>query len=308
MNDPVILKAGANRMEVHPRFGGAVGELCLSPACGAGAVPVFVPDAAEELEHNPWFRGRILFPFCDRIRKGEYRFEGRLYRLPRNEEGASAIHGLIYDRPGTIISREESGAASEVTLEWVLGEDPGYPFKTALRLTYRVLRGDRGTAELIFTAENRGTGPAPAGFGWHPYIRLPGAGADDMMLQIPADTWVETDKDLFPTGRVRPVTDEGGYYDFRSGKNPAGGSYDIAFPLAGKAAAAVVSSREYSLTVQTEGAFDYFQFFIPPGRESAALEPFTCATEAFNRTDMGMRVLGSGESMWGRVRLHLQRA
>jgi galactose mutarotase-like enzyme len=47
--------------------------------------------------------------------------------------------------------------------------------------------------------------------------------------------------------------------------------------------------------------FRYTQLYIPPQRTSIAVEPVTAATDAFNRPELGLRRLGPGERIDGKV-------
>ena len=69
---------------------------------------LLVEDAAEELLANPWFRGRLLFPFNDRIPGGVYRFEGREYAFPCTE-GDDALHGFLWQRAMRVRGSGETG-------------------------------------------------------------------------------------------------------------------------------------------------------------------------------------------------------
>lgn len=298
---PIELKGGAARMAVYPELGGTVRSLALVPADGDTAVSILAGDKEEEFVQNPWFRGRILFPFCDRIPGGVYRFEGREHRLPPNQEDGSAIHGLIYDRPGAI--RELS--ADRLRLRWILGEDPGYPFPVELEVDYRLTRS---AASLAFRASNIGKSPAPVGFGWHPYFTLPDTAAKDLQLMIPCESFVEVEEDLAPTGRLLSVSDAEGRYDFRSPRPLGREEYDIAFPAdpGEEGLVASIASSRYRIDLRISGDLQYFQLFTPPDRESVALEPISNVTDAFNRNDMGMQILAPGEKLSARIEVALQ--
>ena len=63
----------------------------------------------------------ILAPFANRIRNGEYTYDGKKYSFAKNTEG-NAIHGFAKSTDFSIVNQNES----VITLESVL-TDPGYP-------------------------------------------------------------------------------------------------------------------------------------------------------------------------------------
>lgn len=339
--ESILLKAGRNRLEVVPELGGTVRQLFLSPTRlealtaltartvltapekqnvsgehRAESFALLAADKDHELGENPWFRGRIMFPFCDRIPRGRYSFEGRSFQLPVNQEDGSAIHGLIHNRPGRIVGRTTTRSAEMLHLAWILGEDSFYPFRIDFDLHYHL---DPRGLSLLFHAVNRGTGPAPVGFGWHPYFRLPGDNPDDYTLTLPGASYVEVEENLLPTGRFPRFGDPGdgdpgdgspgesseSRYDFRTPRKIGGGDYDIAFPVKSPATAFLESSS-HRLSLNIAGAFSFFQLFTPPDRSALALEPVTNVTDAFNREDMGMQILAPGKRLSGLVRVELE--
>lgn len=304
---PVTISAGGARAVIRPECGGTVESIELLPPGELEAVPILRGDGAagEELsgegsaipegECSPrLFRGRLLAPFNDRIPGGRYSFRGESYRLPINdEESGDAIHGFLYRTAMAIKERKEG------TLRLISrirpGEEPGYPFDLELSATYR-LRGDRFRLDL--TGKNLGDRPLPLTLGWHPYFRRPGADRiDGALLTLPAERYVAVDRDLLPTGKTPPVA--GGPWDFRSPRRIGPGEIDLAFELFGGAGGATAELRggERSVEVRPGGACRYLQLFVPPRRDSVAIEPVTAGTDAFNRPELGLRAVEPGETL-----------
>ncbi len=316
--ESLLLKAGKNRLEVIPDLGGTIRQLFLTPIAPSfldypqpvtealEGHPLLLADNDEELAENPWFRGRFMFPFCDRIPGGKYSFDGKRYQLPLNQEDGSAIHGLIHNRPGSGLCRITTSEEDQLHLSWRLGEDPGYPFPVEFSLLYHL---DPRGLTLRFLALNRGSTPAPVGFGWHPYFSLPGGEPDAYTLTIPADAYTEVEENLMPTGRFprfsNPEDQADKRYDFRSGRKIGKNGYDIAYPVK-LPVRGVVESSSHRLILETDGAFSFLQLFTPPDRKGIALEPVSNITDAFNRDDMGMRVLQPGKRLAGLVRIELE--
>lgn len=294
--------------------GAAVPRVAAAPGAAAvpGAAEVLAADTPGEMAANPWFRGRILFPFNDRIPGGRYRFEGRDYRLAVNDPDSDcALHGLVYDRAFDVdgVEEDEARAVAALSRELKPGDAPGYPFR--VRLCVRaVLATDGFTLEL--TAQNTGDRTAPVAMGWHPYIALAG-GVDAARLSCAAERSVAVDDDLMPTGERPPVA--GGPLDFTEPRSLTGRELDIALerpgrgiPPAGRRTPEVVGalvdrgSDRIRLEQSTE-PFRFTQLFIPPARDSIAVEPVTAATDAFNRPELGLRRLEPGAEIRGTIRI-----
>lgn len=306
MNEAITLSAGNCHMEILISHGGTIRDILLVPKSKKEAVAILKKDLPEEIDENPWFRGRILFPFCDRIPDSRYNFQGKEYILSPNDEDGSAIHGLIYNRAGTILNRKTGESFDELQLAWNLGADSGYPFQIEFIMTYRLIDDHDPRVELNFNARNIGGGPAPVGFGWHPYFTLPASCADELTLKLPAEKHIEVDKNLLPTGRFPEVAGSNSIYDFNSPRKIGNIEYDLAFPMIENPARVEISNGVYTIEMTTAGDFNFFQLFIPPDRESVALEPISNATNSFNRNDMGMANLQPGKSLTARVNIRLK--
>jgi aldose 1-epimerase len=314
--------------DLLPDLGGTVWKLSLAPAgatagidagtvAGAGTyresgvraeapiapAPILEADAVAELDENPWFRGRLLIPFNDRIPGGRYRFRGREYQLAMNDPGsASALHGLVYNQPFTVHDLKGLDTEASVSLSYGIRSDvfEGYPFPLGVTAIYRLTPK---AFELSIVLRNSGPDGAPVTFGWHPYIHAPD-GVDSVRLYCPAGRYVEVDRNLLPTGNL-PRTAEGPF-DFSLSQGLGGRELDIALERTfQRPVARTLVDRGIDLIEleQSVPPFGYTQLFVPPGRSSIAVEPVTGATDAFNRPELGLRMLEPGEAVRGRTRI-----
>ncbi|MBI9101222.1 MAG: aldose 1-epimerase [Spirochaetales bacterium] len=306
-------------IEIFPGLGGTIHRIGLKDPKGEGVLNILTCDSHKEILENPWFRGRFLFPFNDRIPGGLYSFEGRQYCLPINEpETGDAIHGSIYNKPvqnlkTEIVTGMKNGTGKSefsAVIRWDIegGPGEGYPFKPVLSVKL-LFSGDSLT--LSFTVRNRGETPLPFSLGWHPYFNLTpadarGGGVDHLMLSIPAGRYIEVDRKLLPTGKLFPLA--GGEYDFSHSRRIGRGALDLGFSMLD--GDVILSDGERRLVVrQGKKSFPYLQAFIPPGRGSIALEPVSAGTNAFNRPNLGLNTLkpGSEWSGWFSVGLYSSR-
>ena len=166
-------------------------------------------------------RGQILAPWPNRLADGRYEFGGERHQLPLSEPGRrNAVHGLVRWSAWELLD----AGTSHVHLGHVLWHQVGYPFTLALEARYAL--SDDGLA-MTATVENGGRGPAPFGFGQHPYIRATTGAIDGSLLRVPAATWLEADERQIPTGRLLGVAGTPG--DFRVSRPIGHTRLDTAF-------------------------------------------------------------------------------
>ncbi|MFO7731801.1 MAG: hypothetical protein R6V86_13680 [Spirochaetia bacterium] len=285
---------------ILPAHGGAVHQIALC-ADGSLSQQILDCDAPEEILLNPWFRGRILFPFDDRVHAGRYRFDGETYQLPINDpDGQDALHGFLYAQKLELALSEARQECATAVLEGEVAAKPGYPFRLHIRLQYTL---DSKGFRLEVQIENTGTAAAPYSVGWHPYFRLTEGNADRLKLMIPADRFIETDEKLIPSGRFLPV--DGSRVDFR--RPGVIGSRELDHGFLNPAGYMECSDENTKISVEQSQLFAYSQVFVPPTRSSVALEPISAATDAFNKPDLGLRVLQPGEREEGRIAVRLRK-
>jgi aldose 1-epimerase len=245
------------------------------------------------------FRGKVLAPWPNRIRDARYVFRGTEHRTAISEpERGGALHGLVlWD--GWHPLRHSS---DEVALGDMLHPRPGYPFTLELEVGYRLAsEGLEGTLR----ATNRGAAVAPFGAGFHPSLALDGP-LEDALLELPARTRVPVDERLLPTGPAVPV--EGTGYDFRRPRRLGVAALDTCFGDLERGADGLARARlttgGRAVTVWMDGAFPYLHVFT--SADGVAIEPMTCAPDAFNSGD-GLLALVPGGSFSGRWGLNTQR-
>ena len=241
-------------------------------------------------------RGQLLLPWPNRIRDGNYQFDGADLQLPLTEPSRhNASHGLVRWANWTATAHEPD----RVVMELALHPQPGYPFTLDLSVEYRLGPGGLSVAT---TATNRGDRPCPYGAGAHPYVTVGTDLVDDALLEVPAATWLEADERGIPTGTA-PVARSP--YDFQRARPIGALVLDTAFTDILGTEAVLAGPRR--LTVWWDEAYRWLMVFtgdtLDPARRrrSVAIEPMTCAPNAFVSGD-GLRVLEPEESWtttWG---------
>ena len=255
-------------------------------------------DTFAEDEMSDVCRGQVLLPFPNRVEGGLYTFEGAEQQLPINEPSTgSALHGLTRWLGWMPLRR----TASSVTLRQRLHPQDGYPFVLDLQTEYAL--SDLGLT-VAMTATNVGDRALPFGAGYHPYLTVGTPAIDAATLKLPASTHLETDDRLIPTGRASV---EGTDFDFREGRPIGAVNLDTCFTDvildADGIARAILAHPDGGpeITVSMDASHGFIQVFTgdtlseEDRRRGIAIEPMTCAPNAFNSGD-GLRVLAPGES------------
>lgn len=247
----------------------------------------------------------VLFPFPNRIAGAQFEWAGRTWDLPPARPGdPNAIHGFCAKRPWR--DYEPTGSAA-VTGTFRLTRDApevaaDWPGDLELRLTYEL--GDhslRLTADVVNVDDH----PVPFGLGYHPYFSLLGcADLADVRIRVDAGSYWQL-RDSIPDGTVAPVTGDRDLQvsarvgsrtldDVLTGLPPFRPGPDGLMSRAG------LSGDGATLDMRYDSAFRDIVVFTPDNRESIAVEPYTCPTDAVHLQqlggDVGWRTLAAGEA------------
>jgi aldose 1-epimerase len=241
----------------------------------------------------PHSAGGVLVPWPNRIRDGHYRFGGTDYQLPLTEvPRRNAIHGLA-----RWVRWSAEAASDAVDLSYKLPPQIGYPFPLHIAVRWSVgpegLRADH-------TATNSGTEPVPYGLGTHPYFHLGGLRIAAAWLRIPAATALRCDEQSCPVG-TEPIDPA-----LRAGTVLGERTLDTPFTDLDRDADGIarVELRTGNGPVEMwlDTAFPYIQAYtaagFAPGEDAIAVEPMSCAPDAFNTGD-GLVTLQPGETWSG---------
>jgi aldose 1-epimerase len=234
---------------------------------------------------RPRFAGSLLAPWPNRIRDGRYQLNGTSYQLPVTEpERGNALHGLVvWER---FDARRHDDTA--ITLTHLLVPTPGYPFEIEIAARYEL--GDGGLTTTI-TARNLGRMTAPWGTAAHPYLLGGDGRVDRWTLSLPAGQVLDVTPDRLLPESCRPVRHD---MDFRIPRRIGRTEIDHAFTGLVPDSDGLARVRLYgSSRVGVQCAFDpavlpWVQVHtgdLPGSEESRrglALEPMTCAPDAFN--------------------------
>jgi aldose 1-epimerase len=251
-------------------------------------------------------QGDVLMPFPGRIAYGRYSFNGQEFQLPCNDkEGPNAIHGFARTVLWELKERSDSAISFEHFFAQQQYAARGYPFSLRMVLTYRL---EKNSLTSAFVIENKGADPAPVGVGFHPYFTVGTAMVDEMEVKIPARHYLEMADTLAPTGTLLPVQAT----DFSADQYRRIGAmrFNQCFVnlIRNEAGICTVPLRnpDTGRTVSIEMDTSFTAFVLYTGdaiqqapRRGLAIEPMTCASDAFNHPEWGLTRLAPGEVFCG---------
>ncbi len=252
-------------------------------------------------------QGDVLIPFPGRIRDGRYTFDGRSLQLECNDkEGPNAIHGFVRSLPWHVQETHSHKVTFEIRLDADTYAERGYPFSLAIWVTY-----DLGASGLTctFTVKNIGRQTAPVGVGFHPYFTVGTSLIDEAEVQIPGTAYLEFNERLVPTGAILNVV--GTSWDYRRFREIGRRRFNHCYVRLerdeqGMATASLrrtASGRAIDVTM--DPSFSAVVVYTGDAiadtpRAALAIEPMTCASDAFNHPDWGLKQLAPGEIFAGR--------
>ena len=270
----IVLAAGDATATLAPDAGGmlcslrvAGHELLVPERAGAGPVPSY--------------GSFLLAPWVAELSMGELAFRGRRANIPPNP-GRHAVHGLVATGPWEVAS----ATATEATLVRRL-ESP-WPFGGAV-VQHMKLDAEGITLGAEIRAEDQAM---PAALGWHPWFACPDP--DVVRVGVRADSELELDAELLPTGRIRPVAGES---DLRGA--PLLGRRRLDAVFLGAASPALLVLPGLELQISFDPAMEIVVVYTSPG--AVCIEPWSAWPDAIRMAAAGHRtglqVLEPGESL-----------
>jgi len=238
-----------------------------------------------------YFKSAKLSPFACRIPVNKYNWKEKEYTISKSVSPGSAIHGLLYDVAFTVTGQhaDKKGAVLTLSHEYK-GQDAGYPFPYNCEVQYSLHPGSQLTINTII--RNLSGKEIPLMDGWHPYFST-GTPVDELELQFASTQIVEFNAQLVPTGKVLP------FNKFASLTSLSDQHLDNSFMVDFTQEAPLCLLRDpkkqVDITFYPGTCYPVLQIYIPPHRNSIAIENLTGAPNAFNN-GMGLIALPAGES------------
>jgi aldose 1-epimerase len=161
---------------------------------------------------NPPYLGAIVGRYANRIANGTFTLDGKTYTLPKND-GPNTLHGGLtrtFDK--VVWDAEPLKGKNGVAFTYLSKDgDEGFPGNLKVTVTYTLTDGNALIIDYAATTDKS----TPINVSQHSYFNLKGEGNGDILdheIMINADRFTPVDKNLIPTGELRPV--KGTPFDF----------------------------------------------------------------------------------------------
>jgi aldose 1-epimerase len=313
VSDPAV---GVGAVQGEPAVTLAAGELEAAFLPGLGLLGASLRHRGEELLALPggvagYRDGHvtglpILAPWANRLPGWRYRAAGVEVDLEgldlHTDPGGLPIHGTLTAHPGWELERlaaEADRAVLEAAFDYAAWPELAAAFPFPHRLTVAAAVG-QGSLSVATTLAATGDRPVPVAFGWHPYLRLPGAPRAAWRLLLPDRTHLALDDRGLPTGAATGEPAEA---------DPVGDrTYDDLYALDGDPAArrlGLEAAGRRLLVLYGDG-YDHAQVFAPPDAEFVCLEPMTGPTAALAAGTTPM--VSPGDSFTARFTIRVEDA
>lgn len=270
---------------------------------------LIVPFLADEV--RPAYRGATLVPWPNRIVDGRYSFGGEEHQVALSEPGrGQALHGLGGWAHWEAVT-DAAASVDAITLAMQLEPQSGYPWRLRIESTFTL--GDEGLTQQV-RATNLSDEPAPFGTGPHPYLLAPGR-LDDWTFHLPAREVLLTTPDRLSPTELVEVTADATRFDFRRARPIGAVEIDHSFTAldrdaTGVAVVTVVDDAGVGARMSFDEDCAWVQIHTadlpggtsnPLNRAGLAVEPMTCAPDAFNANrysfDTGLLTIAPGASV-----------
>lgn len=186
-------------------YGGIIVSIRVPDRKGEFADIVLGHETLEGYIPNPPYFGAIVGRYANRIANGTFTLDGKTYTLPKND-GPNTLHGGTTRTFNQVVwGAEPLKGKTGVAFSYLSKDgDDGFPGNLKVKVTYTLTDANA----LIIDYEATTDKSTPINVSQHSYFNLKGEGNGDILdheIMINADRYTPVDKNLIPTGELRPV-------------------------------------------------------------------------------------------------------
>ena len=292
---PVVILKDANADTVAEIY--TFGALLNSFSIQHQQKPFNVIDGFASVDHavaaiTPSFKSAKLSPFVCRIADARYHFGEADHTLTKYSMNGSAIHGLLFDQVFAVMQTSANDHGATVVLGFVYNrQDEGFPFAFECRVEYALQKASR--LSITTTVTNIDDKLVPVADGWHPYFTL-GDKVDDCQLEFQSKEILEFSPGLLPTGNLFPYQEYGSLQ--KIGETGFDNCFTVNFAECQPLAVFRNPAKKVQVEIYPSESYPYLQLFIPPHRNSIAIENLSAFPDALNNFT-GLHVLEPNQSV-----------
>jgi aldose 1-epimerase len=250
----------ANGVEIRAmNYGGIIVSMRVPDRKGQFADIVLGHDTLDGYIPNPPYIGAVVGRYANRIANGTFTLDGKTYTLPKND-GPNTLHGGVNRTFDRVVWDDEALPDGKNGVAFTFlskdGEE-GFPGNLKIKVTYTLTDAN----ELVVDYEATTDKATPINVSQHSYFNLAGEGTGDILnheVRLNADRFTPVDKNLIPTGELRPVkgtpldfttpTKIGARIDDNYDQIVLGHGYDHNFVINRKGRGLVLAARVYEPT------------------------------------------------------------
>jgi aldose 1-epimerase len=194
-------------------YGGIIVSMRVPDRKGQFADIVLGHETLEGYLPNPPYIGALVGRYANRIANGSFTLDGKTYTLPKND-GPNTLHGGVTRTFDKVVWDDEPlrGDTPGVRFTYLSKDgEEGFPGNLTAKVTYSL----NDNNELMIDYEATTDKATPINLSQHSYFNLAGEGSGEILnheLMLNADRFTPVDKNLIPTGELRPV--KGTPFDF----------------------------------------------------------------------------------------------
>jgi aldose 1-epimerase len=204
----LFLLTNDKHMEVSiTNYGGIIVSIRVPDRSGKLADVVLGYDTVEEYAAGRAHFGGTIGRYANRIAHGQFKLDGKVYTLPKND-GDNTLHGGLMSFDKKYWQAREHNTSTDVSLELTYlckdGEE-GFPGNLTAKVVF-TLPADRNELQIDYTATT--DKPTVVNLTNHSYFNLAGEGNGDILkhqLTLFASNFTPVDATLIPTGEIREV-------------------------------------------------------------------------------------------------------
>ena len=188
-------------------YGAIIEELKVPDKSGKLVDVVLGYDNLEGYVKDTFFLGATIGRYANRIANGEFKLDGKVYKLAKNDNNINHLHGGVQGFNKKLwqaeVLRQKDRTGVKFTYLSKDGEE-GYPGNLKSEVTYILTDDNRLEIDYIATTDK----PTIINLTNHSYFNLNGQGKGnilDHIMKINANFYTPVDDTLIPTGEILKV-------------------------------------------------------------------------------------------------------